>query len=40
VALPAYTLGHDPTMRIICVAYSQELAVKHANDCRTVMNSE
>jgi predicted phage terminase large subunit-like protein len=40
VALPAYMLGRDPTKRIICVSYSQELAVKHANDCRTVMNSE
>jgi predicted phage terminase large subunit-like protein len=40
VALPAYMLGHDPTSRIICVSYSQELAVKHANDCRIVMNSE
>jgi hypothetical protein len=40
VALPAYILGHDPTKRIICVSYSQELAVKHANDCRIVMNSD
>jgi len=40
VALPAFILGHDPTRRIICVSYSQELAVKHANDCRTVMSSD
>jgi predicted phage terminase large subunit-like protein len=40
VALPAFILGHDPTRRIICVSYSQELAVKHANDCRTIMNSD
>lgn len=40
VALPAFILGHDPTRRIICVSYSQELAVKHANDCRAVMSSE
>jgi predicted phage terminase large subunit-like protein len=40
VALPAFVLGQDPTRRIICVSYSQELAVKHANDCRTVMNSD
>jgi predicted phage terminase large subunit-like protein len=40
VALPAFILGHDPTRRIICVSYSQELAIKHANDCRTVMNSD
>jgi hypothetical protein len=40
VALPAFILGHDPTRKIICVSYLQELAVKHANDCRTVMNSD
>jgi predicted phage terminase large subunit-like protein len=40
VALPAFILGHDPTRRIICVSYSQELAVKHANDCRSVMKAD
>lgn len=40
VALPAYILGLDPTKRIICVSYSQDLAVKHANDCRSVMSSD
>ena len=40
VALPAFILGEDPTRKIICVSYSQELAVKHANDCRAVMNSD
>jgi predicted phage terminase large subunit-like protein len=40
VALPAWVLGHDPTRRIICVSYAQELAVKHANDCRTVMAAD
>ena len=40
VALPAWVLGHDPTRRIICVSYAQDLSVKHANDCRTVMNSD
>jgi predicted phage terminase large subunit-like protein len=29
----------DPTMRIICVSYSNDLTVKHANDFRAVMNS-
>ena len=33
-------LGHDPTMRIICVSYSNDLAVKLANDFRAVMTSE
>ena len=40
VALPAWVLGHDPSRRIICVSYSQDLAVKHANDCRAIMTSE
>jgi len=39
VALPAFLLGLDPKKRIICVSYSNELAVKHANDFRAVMNS-
>jgi hypothetical protein len=26
VALPAFALGHDPTARIICVSYSDNLA--------------
>ena len=39
VALPAYLLGRDPTKRIICVSYSAELAVKHSNDFRAVVNS-
>jgi len=40
VALPAYLLGKDPTMRIICVSYSAELAIKHALDFRLVLGSE
>ena len=39
VALPAWILGHDPTARIICVSYSDELAAKLARDCRKVMES-
>ena len=39
VALPAFLLGLDPTRRIICVSYSNDLAVKHANDFRAVMSS-
>jgi predicted phage terminase large subunit-like protein len=39
VALPAFLLGHDPTERIICVSYSNDLAIKHANDFRAVLNS-
>lgn len=39
VALPAFLLGHDPTTRIICVSYGDELVKKLANDCKTVMTS-
>jgi hypothetical protein len=39
IALPAWWLGHDPTAQILCVSYGQELADKHARDCRTVMSS-
>jgi hypothetical protein len=40
VAFPAFALGHDPALRIVCASYSQELADKHARDCRAVMGSE
>ena len=40
VALPAFALGHDPTQRIICASYSENLARKHANDFRAVMRSQ
>jgi len=40
VALPAWILGHDPTARLICASYGQELADKMAYDCRQVMQSD
>jgi predicted phage terminase large subunit-like protein len=39
VALPAYVLGHDPTKRIVCVSYAEDLAERHARDCRAVMQA-
>jgi hypothetical protein len=39
VAFPAFLLGHDPTARIVCASYSQELAAKHARDCRAVLEA-
>ena len=39
VCLPAFVLGHDPTQRIICVSYSGDLAKKHANDFRALMET-
>lgn len=39
VAFPAYCLGREPTRRIICVSYSGELAKKHSNDFRAVLEA-
>jgi hypothetical protein len=39
VAFPAFVLGHDPGAQLICSSYSQDLAGKHAMDCRTLMTS-
>ena len=39
VAFPAFVLGLDPTRRFICVSYSGELAKKHSNDFRAVVES-
>jgi hypothetical protein len=39
VAFPAYVLGQDPTKRLIVASYSADLAIKHANDFRTVVSS-
>lgn len=40
VAFPAWVLGKDPSARIIAVSYSDELARKHARDCRTLLESD
>ena len=39
VAFPAFVLGHDPSKRLIVASYSADLAIKHGNDFRTVVNS-
>jgi predicted phage terminase large subunit-like protein len=39
VTFPAWLLGHDPSMQIICASYGQDLADKHARDCRTLVSS-
>lgn len=39
VAWVAWCLGQDPTLRFVCVTYSQELSLKHARDCRTLMQT-
>jgi hypothetical protein len=39
VAFPAWLLGHEPSKQIMCASYGQDLAEKHARDCRTLMAS-
>jgi predicted phage terminase large subunit-like protein len=39
VAFPAFILGHDPARRIICTSYSAELAQKHSNDFRALLEA-
>jgi predicted phage terminase large subunit-like protein len=40
VALPAWLLGHDPSLQIIVVSYSDELARKLSRDFRTVVEAK
>jgi predicted phage terminase large subunit-like protein len=40
VAFPAWVLGQDPTQHIVCASYSENLASKHALDCRAMMESD
>ena len=40
VALPAFLLGLNPRLRIICVSYSGDLAKKLANDFRAIVESD
>lgn len=40
VAFPAWLLGLNPGMQIICACYGQDLSAKLALDCRSVMMSE
>lgn len=39
VALPAWILGHNPTAKIMCVSYSQDLANRFASMTRQAMKS-
>jgi predicted phage terminase large subunit-like protein len=39
VAFVAFLLGHNPAAQIICASYGQDLANKHAMDCRTILAS-
>lgn len=35
----AFMLGRDPSRRFLTASYSSELALKHARDCRTILQS-
>jgi predicted phage terminase large subunit-like protein len=37
VALPAWLLGHNPGLEIVCASYGQELADEFSSDCKRVM---
>ena len=39
VAFVAWLLGHNPSTEIIAASYGQDLADKHARDCKTTMTS-
>ena len=39
IAFPAWCLGHNPSVQLLCVSYGQELADKLARDCRAIMLS-
>jgi hypothetical protein len=38
-ALPAWLLGRDPSARIICASYSEELSTKFSRDCRALLET-
>src|SRR6266508_341126 len=37
VAFPAYVLGHNPSARLVCVSYSNDLTAKLSNDFRAIV---
>jgi hypothetical protein len=39
IAFPAWCLGHDRSVQILCASYAQDLADKLARDCRSIMTS-
>jgi hypothetical protein len=39
VAFPAWLLGRDPSLRIVCASYGAELSTKHSLDTRRIMES-
>ncbi len=40
VAFPAWCLGHEPGLQIVCASYAQDLADKLSRDCRHILASD
>jgi predicted phage terminase large subunit-like protein len=40
VAWPAFLLGHDPTVQVVCVSHTDDLAAAHARDCKRILESQ
>src|SRR5438477_3559031 len=40
IVFPAWLMAHNPSAQIICASYAQDLADKHAIDCRALINSD
>jgi hypothetical protein len=40
VTLPAWCLGHRPSLQFLCVSYAQDLADKLSRDCWRVITSD
>src|SRR5271163_3982643 len=40
VAFPAWCLGHEPGVQILCASYAQDLADKLSRDCRHIVASD
>ncbi len=40
IAFPAWIMAHNPSAQVICASYAQDLADKHAIDCRALINSK
>ena len=40
VAFPAWCLGHDPSVQIVCASYAQDLADKLSRDCRRIVSAD
>jgi len=40
ISFPAWCLGHDPSARLLCASYAQDLADKLSRDCRRIVASD